>query len=151
MTRTASLHPISLSLLIGFIASTTALFRPPWRPTEADWARAVTKGSRLVQKMQSGCYPDTVNPIDLDALIAIGFRIGDDEKSRWPPTFEEASVFAPSQLFRFKWTARQKAYWRTSVDRLCKFSCTRRCAPQFRGPARFPEELEHHPEMSLRC
>ncbi|KAI4101515.1 MAG: hypothetical protein LQ339_005012 [Xanthoria mediterranea] len=118
MTKTATLHPVSLSLLIGFIASTTALFLPPLRPTEADWAHAVTKGTRLAQQMQSGCYPDTINPIHLDGLIAIGFRIGDDEKSRWPPTFEEASAFAPSQLSRFKWTARQKAYWRTSVDRL---------------------------------
>lgn len=151
MTRTASLHPVSLSLLIGFIASTTALFLPPLRPPGADWARAVTKGTRLAQQMQSGCYPDTIDPIDLNGLIAIGFRIGDDEKSRWPPTFGEASAFSTSQLFRFKWTARQKAYWRTSVDRLCKLSCTHRCARQFRGPARLPEEVEHHPEMSLRC
>lgn len=151
MTKSASLHPIALYLLIAFIASTTALFLPPLRSTEADWARAVTKGTRLVQQMQSGCYPDTVNPVDLDALIAIGFRIGDDDKSRWPPTFEDASAFAPSQLSRFKWTARQKAYWRTNVDRLCKRSCTHHCPHQFGAPARCPKEPEHHPEMCLPC
>ncbi|KAL8990525.1 MAG: hypothetical protein Q9169_008099 [Polycauliona sp. 2 TL-2023] len=67
--------------------------------------------------MKSGCYPDTINPINLEALRAIGFRIGDNYKSHWPPTFQENSAFAQSQEIRFKWTLKQNAYWQTSVDR----------------------------------
>lgn len=122
MTGAARVLFISLSLLIGFMASTTALYLPPLQATgDVNWARAVVKGNRLLEQLQSGCYPDTINPIDLEGLRAIGFRIGDDERSRWPPNFQETSAFAAGQVTRFKWTARQKAYWRTSVDRLCKF------------------------------
>ncbi|KAI4251792.1 MAG: hypothetical protein L6R42_008231 [Xanthoria sp. 1 TBL-2021] len=119
MTGAARVLFISLSLLIGFMASTTALYLPPLQATgDLNWARAVVKGNRLLEQLQSGCYPDTINPIDLEGLRAIGFRIGDDERSRWPPNFQETSAFAAGQVTRFKWTARQKAYWRTSVDRL---------------------------------
>ncbi|KAL8654311.1 MAG: hypothetical protein Q9226_003486 [Calogaya cf. arnoldii] len=118
MTRAPRVHLISLFVLIGLIASTTTLDLPISQgANDAKWRLAVAKGTKLFDQLQSGCYPDTINPINFEGLEAIGFRIGTDQKSQWPPQFQETSVFAISQVNKFKWTSRQAAYWRTSVDR----------------------------------
>ncbi|KAL8851601.1 MAG: hypothetical protein Q9198_011063, partial [Flavoplaca austrocitrina] len=118
MTRAAKSHLLSLYLLISSITCTTALSAPRIQATnEVIWERALAKGTVLYQQLESGCYPDTVNPIDLEGLKAIGFHIGSDEKSYWPPKFQEKSAFSPGESHRFKWTTAQQAYWKTSVDR----------------------------------
>lgn len=121
MTGAAESHLLLLYLLISLITCTTALYAPRIQATnEGAWERAVAKGTVLFQQLESGCYPDAVNPIDLEALRAIGFHIGNDAKSHWPPVFQETSAFPPGEARRFSWTTAQQAYWRTSVDRVCK-------------------------------
>ncbi|KAI4271512.1 MAG: hypothetical protein LQ337_005956 [Flavoplaca oasis] len=119
MTGAAESHLLLLYLLISLITCTTALYAPRIQATnEGAWERAVAKGTVLFQQLESGCYPDAVNPIDLEALRAIGFHIGNDAKSHWPPVFQETSAFPPGEARRFSWTTAQQAYWRTSVDRV---------------------------------
>ena len=47
------------------------------------WQSAVRKGTLLYQKLQSGCYPDKPNPVDLATLYALGWSL--DEDDEWPP------------------------------------------------------------------
>ncbi|KAL8820052.1 MAG: hypothetical protein Q9223_001658 [Gallowayella weberi] len=84
--------------------------------SDTNFAIAIRKGDKLFQKLQSGCEPDAVNPVDIDSLRAIGYSIGSDEKSQWPPNFEERSIFSSDQAQRFQWS-HMRGYWRTSVDR----------------------------------
>lgn len=96
-------HLISLSLVISLIASATALNVPTSKwANDATFAIPVAKGRSLYERLDSGCEPDVLKPIDFEALKAIGFRIGEDEKSHWPLIFQENSAFANSQVVRFK-------------------------------------------------
>ncbi|KAL8661594.1 MAG: hypothetical protein Q9168_008370 [Polycauliona sp. 1 TL-2023] len=120
MSTTTATQFLSLTLLALFLATAQTLYVSPSSRALADanWKRSIAEGTRLFEAMKSGCYPDTVHPIDVGALKAIGFRIGEDGESQWPPIFQQASVWTTGQEMRFKWTLRQNAYWRTSVDRI---------------------------------
>ncbi|KAL8963129.1 MAG: hypothetical protein Q9193_000564 [Seirophora villosa] len=107
-----------LHLLISLIPITETFYVPVVQDTLQNWHAAVTRGKRLFDQLQSGCSPDAINPIDREGLRAIGFRIGTDEGSRWPPVFKERSIFTSTQMKWFRWSdGLAPAYWRTSVDR----------------------------------
>ena len=91
---------------------------------DANWAAAVNKGTKLFQQLQSGCYPDKTNPLDREALSAIGYRITgrDDQGSAWPPIFGRDSSLPVSIVRMFKWTENEKAYWNAIIRRDCKTS-----------------------------
>ncbi|KAL8699432.1 MAG: hypothetical protein Q9224_001411, partial [Gallowayella concinna] len=100
MTCLATIQRIVIYLLLSFIPASVTLYTA----SDRDFAVALQKGTRLLEKLESGCEPDTVNPVDIEALRAVGYRIGTDEKSQWPPEFNERSVFTPDQAQRFKWS-----------------------------------------------
>ncbi|KAL8915424.1 MAG: hypothetical protein Q9172_006872 [Xanthocarpia lactea] len=81
--------------------------------TAPNWDAAIRKGTILFQQLQSGCYPDTQNPIDREGLEAIGFTIrGEDQTNDWPPTFVKRSAMETKEVKMFKWTETEDAYWR---------------------------------------
>lgn len=88
---------------------------------DASWDLAIREGSRLSQQLESGCYPDT-NPLNLGALLAIGFRFGDEwheEEHIWPPVFKVHSGFESEVVKFLKWTEKGEAYWTVGVFRMC--------------------------------
>lgn len=86
---------------------------------DASWDLAIRKGSMLFHELQSGCYPDKVNPLNLKALLAVGFHIGDEKERRWPPTFKARSGFEAEVVKFLKWTEKDGAFWTAGVWRTC--------------------------------
>ncbi|KAL8972227.1 MAG: hypothetical protein Q9197_002870 [Variospora fuerteventurae] len=126
MARATRLYLTLIYLFISFIPAAVALYVPSL-PATGDkdlWAVAVAKGTSLFQQLESGCYPDTINPIDREGLRAIGFRIGTNEQSQWPPIFQKRSVFTTGQMRQFNWAEKEPAYWKTSVERVYETSWT---------------------------
>lgn len=123
-----------LHFLISLIPITETLYVPVVQGSMQDWHAAVTKGTQLFNQLQSGCSPDAINPIDREGLRAIGFRIGTDEGSQWPPKFMGRSIFTSTQTKWFRWSDdAAPAYWRTSVDRFCKSSFLHYRSDQFKS------------------
>ena len=124
MSRTAVSPPLVLILLILSTPLVVSLFVPSLPPlhaiNQANWDAAIRKGTLLFQQLQSGCYPDTQNPIDREGLEAIGFTIhAEDQTNDWPPTFVKRSAMETKEVKMFKWTETEDAYWRARVDREC--------------------------------
>ncbi|KAL8950684.1 MAG: hypothetical protein Q9222_003294 [Ikaeria aurantiellina] len=95
-----------------------SLYVPSVRVADANWNAAVEKGSRVLEELAKGCYPDTVDPITREDLVAIGYQIGNDDISRWPPTWGMPSTWDELAIKMFKWTVKQNGYWKTSINRV---------------------------------
>lgn len=91
---------------------------------DATWATAVQKGTKLFQLLQSGCYPDKVNPLSRESLMALGWRVGvgSEPDQNWPPKFHKDSHFSQREQKFFKWSERADAYWSTTVNHFSKAS-----------------------------
>ena len=120
MTLTFAQYPLLISLLFTSLSTIFAISLPPPSSvgSDLDWKTAVHRGTTLYQQLESGCYPDVVNPITRDQLLAIGFEFGDDEASTWPPIFNTQRVFDEAVVKAMKWTI-GKDYWTSSCKRYC--------------------------------
>ncbi|KAL8915043.1 MAG: hypothetical protein Q9171_000483 [Xanthocarpia ochracea] len=121
MSRTAVSPPLVLIFLIVSTPLIFSLFVPSLPPlhaiNQANWDAAIRKGTLLFQQLQSGCYPDTQNPIDRKGLEAIGFTIrAEDQTNDWPPTFVKRSAMETKEVKMFKWTETEDAYWRARTE-----------------------------------
>lgn len=134
MARMVICPLIIVCLLLVLTPLTVTLYVPSlYANSDANWALAVRKGTKLFAQMQSGCYPDDPKPLTRESLEAIGFSIGEDPATQWPPIFHKESFFETSQVKRFKWTEKEDAYWSTSVDRYCTVSLLLHILHQFRN------------------
>lgn len=68
--------------------------------------------------MESGCFPDIKDPITLPQLEALGFQIGHDASSKWPPKFGVLRVFNDLVMEKMGWSEGMD-YWTTDCQRRC--------------------------------
>lgn len=79
---------------------------------DENWTTAVRKGSILYEQLQSGCFPEDVNPVTLADLQAGEW----DFLPPWPPTGSFLDGFTPFVARTFGWT-RGKDYYYEEVYR----------------------------------
>lgn len=87
----------------------TTLFISPSSSSIGDenWITAVRKGTILYERLQSGCFPESANPITVADLLAGEW----DFLPRWPPPRESLDGFTDFVADTFGWTDGKDYYY----------------------------------------
>ena len=102
--------PYTTSASIPFISNLT--------DDDRNWEIAVRKGTTYFHYMETGCYPDKSNPLDMDDLEASGWQIS------WPPQcdrFHNGNWIDGDVVEKFGWrNPEEGAFCSNEVRRDCE-------------------------------
>ena len=102
-----SLLLVPCSLLLTSFPYTTSASIPAISNLDDDdtnWAIAVRKGTTYFHYMETGCYPDNSNPLDMDDLKAMGWQINWHPRPPELERYHNGSDWIDSDVFeKFAW------------------------------------------------